>query len=471
MEMSSTPSSPIHPPTRQSTIPMQPPSKEVHSEQKQVDTLHSPPPHASHTVESPHPTWGTPALGWENTSWDRADTSRPKSPVSSTASSRGNVSPVPIPGLSDPALPPPIITPEAASTSELEPTKNEAATPVLPSSPIPSRDPQHTPSRDTKQEELAPCLPSQSVSSERSRSPSVRQHEPLSWNRPESSSRPYRESFPPRGKHQDRAQHPPLTAPNNVQYRGIFEEGGSRDYGWNNASISATDSWGGPTSYDAPPEFEGYRTRGRPNGRGISDQTESSKPSRPELRPLMSLSSGPTDNSLGVRPSPPRKIRIPPRSALQRGKGESKKGAAIGSGWPKTKSNGGGPPPPVYPEEDSPITEYLPQRRRKCACGYDPSRSFTVSIPASGVLNGKPPPNFVHGHTIKATIQDAPNGMLVTMEFIPVVTELGNRANHPTTWSEAKAIPRSRNAPHRELDSSSRCCSTRAQCSDGNDSV
>lgn len=47
-----------------------------------------------------------------------------------------------------------------------------------------------------------------------------------------------------------------------------------------------------------------------------------------------------------------------------------------------------------------------------------PIRNFTVSLAASGVLNGKPPPNFVHGHTIKATIQDLPNGMLVTMVFI-----------------------------------------------------
>lgn len=421
MEMSSTPSSPVHPPTRQSTIPMPPPSKDLHSEEKQVVTPHSPPPHASHTAESPHPTWGTPALGWENMSWDRPDTSRPKSPVSSTASSRGNVSPVPIPGLSDPVLPPPTTTSETASTSDPEPTKNEAATPVLPASPTPSRDLQHTPPRNTKQEEPAPRLPSQSVSSERSRSPSVRQHEPLSWDRPEPSNRPYRESFPPRGKHQDRTQRPPVTAPNNVQYRTMFEEGGSRNYGWNNTSVSATDSWGGPAPYDAPPEFEGYRTRGRPNGRGISDQTESSKSSsRPELRSLMSLSSGPVENPLGIRPaSPPRKIRIPPRSALQRGKDESKKGVVIGSGWPKNKPNGGGPPPSGYPDEDSPITEYLPQRRRKCTCGYDPSRSFTVSIAASGVLNGKPPPNFVHGHTIKATIQDGPNGTLVTMEFIP----------------------------------------------------
>ena len=329
---------------------------------------------------------GTPALGWENTSWDRADTSRPKSPVSSTAPSRGNVSPVPIPGLSDPVLPLPITTSEAASTSEPEPTKNKATTPVLPSSPIPSRDPQH-------------------------------------------------------GKHQDMIQQPPVTAPYNVQYRGVFEEGSSHDYRLNNASISATDSWGGPVPYDASPEFEGYWTRGRPNGRGISDQSESSKPSHPELRPLTSLSSGPADNPLGIRPSPPRKIRIPLRSALQRGKGESKKGAAIGSSWPKNKSNGGGPPLPGYPEEDSPIAEYLPRSRRKCACGYDPSRSFTVSIAASGALNGKPPPNFVHGHTIKATIQDVSKGMLVTMKSAPVVIEFDNRADHPTTRSEAKAIP------------------------------
>jgi len=419
MEMSSTPSSPAHSPIKQSTLPTPPPSYDLHPEQKRVDTPLSPPPRASHT-DSPHPTWGTPALGWENTSWDKANTSRPKSPVSSIASSRGNVSPVPIPGLAELVPPPPPSTSEATLTGEPEPTKNEAATPVLPSSPIPSRDAQRTPSRDAKQEEPAPRIPSQDVSSEHSRSPSMKQHEPLSWDRPEPPNRPYRESFPPRGKHQDRTQRPPVTAPNNVQYRGMFEEGGSRNHGWNNTSISATDSWGGPAAYDAPPEFEGYRTRGRPNGRGLSDQGESSKnPLRPELRSLVNMASGPVDNPLGIRPaSPPRKIRIPPRSALKRGKDESKKGAVIGSDWQKNKSNGGGPPPPRYPEEGSPIMDHLPQRRRKWMRGCAPSRSLTVSVAVSGVLNGKPPPNFVHGHTIKATIQDAPNGMLVTMGFI-----------------------------------------------------
>ena len=365
MEMSSTSSSPVHTPTKQSPLPMPPPSYDLHPEQKQVDAPRSPPPRESRTTESPHPTWGTPALGLENAYWDRADISRPKSPVSSTASSRGNVSPVPIPGLTDLILPPPIATSEAASTNEPEPTKNEAATPVLPSSPIPTRDAQHTPLRDAKQEEPAPRLPSRGVSSEHSRSPNTRQHEPLSWDRPEPSTRPHRESFPPRGKNQDRTQRPPVTASNNMQYRGMFEEGGSRNYGWNNTSITATDSWGGPAPYDAPPEFEGYRTRGRPNGRGLSDQGESSKPSsRPELRSLVNLSSGPIDNPLGIRPaSPPRKIRIPPRSALQRGKDESKKGVVIGSDWPKNKSSGGGPPPSRYPEEDPPTTDYIPDRK------------------------------------------------------------------------------------------------------------
>jgi hypothetical protein len=329
-----------------------------------VDTPFSPPPRASHITESPRPTWGIPALGLENASWDKANTPRPKSPVSSTASSRGNASPSQIPGLTEAIPPLPIDTSEATLISEPGPTKNEAATPVLPLSPISSRETQITPLRVLKQEELPPRIPSQGGSSERSRSPSIRQLEPLSWDRPEPSHRPYRESFPPRGKHQDRTGRPPITAPNNVQYRGTFEEGGSRNYGWNNTSISATDSWGGPASYDGPPEFEGYRTRGRPNGRGSSDQTEKPKTTtRPDLRSLVNLSSGPADNPLGIRPSsPPRKIRIPPRSALQRGKDESKKGVVIGSDWPKNKSNGGGIPPMRY---SPPITDHPPQRRRK----------------------------------------------------------------------------------------------------------
>jgi hypothetical protein len=420
MEMSSTPSSPVHPPTKQSTLPTPPPSYDLHPEPKQVDTPLSPPPRPSHTTDSPHPTWGTPALGWENASWDKANTSRPKSPVSSIASSRGNASPVTIPGLTESILQPPISTSETTLLDDPEPTKIEAATPVLPPSPIPSRDAQRTPPRVAKQEEPALRLPSQGVSSEHSRSPSIKQHEPLSWDRPEPSNQPRRGSFPPRGKHQDRTQRPPVTAPNDVQYRGMFEDDGSRNYGWNSTSISATDSWGGPASNNPPPEFEGYRTRGRPNGRGISDQGESSKnPLRPELKSLVNLGSGPIDNPLGIRPaSPPRKIRIPPRSARQRGKDESKKGVVIGSDWPKNKPSGGGPPPPRYPEGDSPIMDHLPQRRRKCIRGCAPSRSLTVSVAASGVLNGKPPPNFVHGHTIKATIQDAPNGKLVTRKPI-----------------------------------------------------
>jgi len=366
MEMSSTPSSPAHSPTKQSPLPMPPPSHDLHSEQKQLEAPCSPPLRASPTIESPRPTWGTPAVGSENAYWGRTDMPRPKSPVSSTASSRGDVSPVPIPGLTDPVPPLPTAASEPTSTIEPEPTKNEAATPVLPSSPIPSRETQRTPLRDAKQEEPALRLPSRGVSSEHSRSPSTRQHEPLSWDRPEPPTQPHRE-LPPRGKHQDRTQRPPVTAPNNVQYRGMFEEGGSRNCGWNNTSITATDSWGGPASYDAPPEFEVYRPRGRLNRRVLSDQGESSEsPSRPELRSLVSLSSGPVDNPLGIRPaSPPRKIRIPPRSALQRGKDESKKGVVIGSDWPKNKSGGGGPPPSRYPEEDSPITDYIPRRRRK----------------------------------------------------------------------------------------------------------
>lgn len=417
MEMSSTPSSPAQPPTKQSPLPMPPPSHDLHSEQKQVEAPRSPLLRASPTIQSPHPTWGTPAIGPENAYWGRADIPQPKSPVSSTASSRGDVSPAPIPGLTDPVPPLPITASEVASTIEPEPTKNETATPVLPSSPL--RETQRTPLRDAKQEEPALRLPSRGISSEHSRSPSTRQHEPLSWDRPEPLTRPHRE-LPPRGKHQDRTQRPPVTVPNNVQYRGMFEEGGSRNCGWNNTSITATDSWGGPAPYDGPPEFEGYRPRGRPNRRVLSDQGESSEPpSRPELKSLVSLSSGPVDNPLGIRPaSPPRKIRIPPRSALQRGKDESKKGVVIGSDWPKNKSGGGGPPPSRYPEEDSPITDYIPRRRRKWIRGYVPSRTLTASIAASGVLNGKPPPNFVHGHTIKATIQDAPNGMLVTTDFI-----------------------------------------------------
>lgn len=365
MEMSSTPSSPVQPPPKQPQLPI------PHPEKKQVDTPLSPPPRASHTTESPHPTWGIPALGPENTSWDKTSPSRPKSPVSSTASSRGNASPTQIPGLTESIPPPPISTSEATLVGEPEPTKNEAATPVLPRSPVSVRDvqPISTPLRDAKQEEQVPRIPSQGVSSEHSRSPSAKQHEPLSWDRPEPSSRPYRESFPARGKHQDRVQRS-ITAPNNGQYRGMFEEGGSRNYGWNNASISATDSWGGPAPYDAPPEFEGYRTRGRPNGRGMSDQSDKSKANaRPELGSLVSLSSGPMDNPLGIRPaSPPRKIRIPPRSALQRGKGETKKGIVIGSDWPKNKSNGGGLPPLRY-SPDPPMMNHPPQRRRKLICG------------------------------------------------------------------------------------------------------
>jgi hypothetical protein len=47
-----------------------------------------------------------------------------------------------------------------------------------------------------------------------------------------------------------------------------------------------------------------------------------------------------------------------------------------------------------------------------------PSWVLIISVAVSGVLNGKPPPNFVHGHTIKATIQDTSNGVLVTREII-----------------------------------------------------
>lgn len=369
MEMSSTPSSPVQPPTKQSQLPKSPPSYGLHSDKKKVDTPVSPPPRASHTTESPHPTWGVSALGPGNASWDITRTPRAKSPVSSTASSRGNASPTQIPGLVEPILPQ-ISTSEATLVGEPEPTKNEAATPVLPRSPVSSRDGPltSTPLRDTKQEEQSQRIPSQGASSDRSRSPSVKQHEPLSWDRPEPSNRPYRDSFPQRGKHQDRAQRP-VTAPNNAQYRGMFEEGGSRSYGWNNTSISATDSWGVTASYDAPPESEGYRTRGRPNGRGLSDQGEKSKAtSRPELRSLVTLSSGPLDNPLGIRPaSPPRKIRIPPRSALQRGKDETKKGVVIGTDWPKNKSNGGGSLPPRY-SPDPPLMNHPPQRRRKWIC-------------------------------------------------------------------------------------------------------
>ena len=374
MEMSSTPSSPAQPPTKRSQLPTSPPSTDLHSEKKQVDALLSPPPPVSHSTESSHPTWGIPTLQLDNSSWTKDSISRPKSPVSSTASSRGNASPTQIPGLMESIPPPPISTSEATLIGESEPTKNEAATPVLPQSPISSRDAPTTPTmlRDAKQEEQPPRLSSQGVSSERSRSPSIEQHGSRSWDRSGPSKRPYRESFPPRGKHLDRTQRPPATAPNNPQYRGIFEEGGSRNYGWNNTSISATDSWGGPASYDAPPEFEGYRTRGRPNGRGLSNQGEKSKTtSRPELRSLASLSSGPVDNPLGIRPtSPPRKIRIPPRSALQRGKDETKKGVATGSDWPKNKSNGG-PPPLRY---SPPITEHPPQRRGK----------WTIAVPRVG---------------------------------------------------------------------------------------
>ena len=363
MEMSSTPSSPTQPSTKQSQLLISPPN-DLRPE-KQVDPPLSPPPHASHSTESPHPTWGIPALEFENPSWTKDNASRLKSPVSSIASSRGNASPSQIPGLTESILPPPISTSEATLVGEPELTKNEAATPVLPRSPISSHDARTTPTplRDAKQEEQPPSLSSQCVSSEHSRSPSIDQHGPLSWDRPGPSKRPYRGSFPPRGKPKDRIQRAPVTAPNNAQYRGMFEEGGSRNYKWNNTSISATDSWGGPVSYDAPPEFEGYRTRGRPNGRGLSDQGEKSKAaSRSEHRSLVSLSSGSIDNSLGIRPtSPPRKIRIPPRSALQRGKDETKKGISVGSDWPKNKLNGG-PPPPRY---SPPIADHPPQRRCK----------------------------------------------------------------------------------------------------------
>jgi hypothetical protein len=363
MEMSSSPSSPAQQSAEQSQLPTSSPSNDLHSEKKQVDTPLSPPPHASHGAESPHPTWGIPALELENLSWANNSTSRPKSPVSSTASSRGDASPIQIPGLTESIQLPPISTSEATLVGEPEPTKNEASTPVLPRSPVSSHDAQTTPtpSRDTKQEEQTLHLSSQGVSSEHSRSPSIDQHGPLSWDRPRPSKRPYRESFPPRGKHQDRTQRPPVTAPNNAQYRGMFEEGGSRNYGWNNTSISATDSWGGPALYNTPPEFEGYRTRGRPNGRGLSDQDEKTKTtSRPELRSLVGPSSGLVDNPLGIRPaSPPRKIRIPPRSALRRGKDETKKGVVIGSDWPKNKSGRGASPPRYSP----PITDHPPQRR------------------------------------------------------------------------------------------------------------
>lgn len=371
MEMSSTPSSPAQPSTKHSQLPTLPPSNDLRSEKKQVDTPLSLPLHESHSTESPHPTWGIPALELENLSWTKHRLSRPKSPVSSTASSRGDASPTQIPGLTESIPLPPISTSEATLVGEPEPTKNEAATPVLPRSPASSRDAQTTPTplRDTKQEEQAPRLSSQCGSSEHSRSPSIKQYEPHSWDRPEHSKRQYRKSFPPRGKHQDRTQRPSATTPNNTQYRGMFEEGSSRNYGWNNTSISATDSWGGPASYDAPPEFEGYRTRGRPNGRGLSGQGEKAKTnSRPELRSLVSLSSGPVDNPLGIRPaSPPRKIRIPPRSALQRGKDEYKKGVVIGSDWPKNKSNGG-PPQLRY---SPPVTDH---RRRE----------WMVAVPHAG---------------------------------------------------------------------------------------
>jgi len=416
MEMSSTPSSPVRLSPKRPILPTPSPPRDPHPEQKRADSPHSPPPRPSHPTDSPHPTWGTPALRWENTSWDKANASRPKSPVSSTASSRGNASPVAIPGLTEPV--PPINTSEETLPNEPEPTKNEAATPVLPQSPTPPREAQRTPPRVAKQEESVPRIPSQGISSEHSRSPSIKQLEPLSWDRPELPTRPYRESFPPRGKHKDRTQRPPVSVPNDVQYRGMFEGGGSRN-GWGDTSISATDSWGGPAPSDAPPEFEGYRTRGRPNGRGVSDQGGSSKtPLRPGLRSLVNLSSGPIDNPLGIRPaSPPRKIRIPPRSALRRGKDEAKKGVVIGSDWPKNKANGGDPPLLRYPE-DSPIMDHLPQRGRKWRGGRAPSRSLTVSVAASGVSNGKQPPNFAQGHTIKATIQDTPNGEWVTREFI-----------------------------------------------------
>ena len=376
MEMSSTPSSPEHPPAKPSQLPAPSPSHHLRPELKQVDTPLSSPPRPSHTAESPRQAWGTPTVAWENASQDKASTSRPKSPVSSTASSRGNASPIPIPGLMESVPLQEVDTTESTLIDEPEPTKNEAATPVLPPSPIPSRDAQPTPLRDPKQEEQPPRIPSLGPSSEHSRSPSIKQYEPLSWDRPELPSRPHRESFPPRGRRQGRNQRPPVTAPNNGQYRGMFEEGSSRNYGW--GSTSATESWGGPAPYDAPPEFEGYRTRGRPNGRGLSDQTEKSKSSsRPDLRSLVNLTSGPIDNPLGIRPaSPPRKIRIPPRSALQRGKDESKKGVVIGSDWPKNKSNGGGLPPLRF---SPPPMDHPPQRRRKWMCGCAPNRRLTVS--------------------------------------------------------------------------------------------
>ena len=62
--------------------------------------------------------------------------------------------------------------------------------------------------------------------------------------------------------------------------------------------------------------------------------------------------------------------------------------------------------------------DHLPQRRRKWRGDRAPSRSLTVSVAASGVSNGKPPPNFTQGHTLKGTVQDVPNGKLVTREFI-----------------------------------------------------
>ena len=461
MEMSSTPSSPAQPPAKQTNPLTPPPSNDLHSEKRPVDTPLSPPPHASHNTESPHPTWEIPALELENLSWTGDTTSRLKSPVSSTASSRGDASPSQIPGLGEPIPPPQINTSEATLVGEPEPTKDEAATPVLPRSPISSRDARTTPtpSRDAKQEEQIPSLSSQGVSSEHSRSPSLDQHGPLSWDRPGPSKRPYRESFPPRGKRHDRSQRAPVTAPNNTQYRGMFEEGGSRNYGWNNASISATDSWGGPTSYDAPTEFEGYRTRGRPNGRGLSDQGEKLKTaSRLESRSLVSQSSGPADSPLGIRPaSPPRKIRIPPRSALalQRGKDDIKKGAAIGSDWPKNKSNGGIPPPRYSP----PITDH-PQRRRKWVVAVPESETHGLNSSLRHVER-KAATEFCPRSYYQSNHPRCAEWCVGNQGVYFAVTDSRDRSKHPTTWSEAETVIGPRNAPGRELDPCSCCCSTR----------
>lgn len=157
----------------------------------------------------------------------------------------------------------------------------------------------------------------------------------------------------------------------------------------------------------------------RPNGRGLSGQDESSKASlRPELRPFVNSAFGLIGNPPGTRPaSPLREIGILPRSALQRGQDGSKKGAGVGSDWPRNKSNGGRSPPPRY-LEGSPITDHLPRRGCKWICGCVPSWRLIVSVAASGLLDGGPPSSSAYGHTIGATIQDTPNGMLITIEFI-----------------------------------------------------